>query len=156
VLITTPPDLTIYMAFRKLARLWKIHLSAEGLWLERDVPIAPEFLATEVPAPLVKMFKHARAIVSRIEIVLGNLRIEFIRSGGHPPFPESFFDEIRMHADGDLSLLDADIAEISAQLFTGLHVNAVSATMPFAEIFNVPPSTVSVGNTFLSQSMPRK
>src|SRR5262245_16334619 len=95
-LISTPSDLDIYSAFRVVAQKRTALVKSERLWLERGVPIAPGFIAGDLPALFVRLFASARAMIARIELVVDVLRIEFIRSGGHPPLPESFFDEVHM------------------------------------------------------------
>jgi hypothetical protein len=142
LLIAAPSDWRIYKAFRHIAAHWREHVVSEGLWLEHDIPIVADFTGSKVPAVLTKLFDGERTIVAKIELVLGSLHIEFIRSGGHPPFLQSFFDEIRLSLAGEQRFAEEELGHVVATLFRNLSIRAITAMPPFTRLFDVPAAKI--------------
>jgi len=139
-LIDAPLDCRIYTAFRAVARKYRESVESQSLWLERDVPITPDLTAATPSRLLFRLFDGAQSIIARIELVVAGLRVEFVRSGGHPPFPESFFDELHLSIGRQIER--AKLESIVAMLFASLSVKVVTATGVFAPLLHVTPGTM--------------
>lgn len=111
LLLRSPNDREIYEAFRAIAahakRGCKEHLGVEG-----NLSLTAGLCASEVPATVERLLDADAEMIDRLELEFGGLRWTYLRSGGHPPFRESFFDEIHLQQVDALSLSDSQLHDV--------------------------------------------
>jgi hypothetical protein len=139
MLIASPSDHLVYECFRSIASTSPCPVIREQLWLEGNVPLAPVLAQPIVPAAMRRVLAADCALISRIELEFPGLKIEYLRSGGHAPFKESFFDEVHLQAQG-LAVSHEDLQEILARLIDTLQVATARAAGVFASSEHLLPS----------------
>lgn len=104
LLIASPSDRDIYERFRMLARRWRSRVLHEDLVLEGGVPLMPELAGSAAPRAVERVLAANCSIIDRIDLDIGGVLVRFRRSGGHAPYRESFFDEVRLNVHGRVAL----------------------------------------------------
>jgi hypothetical protein len=135
LLIPAPTDVEIYRCCRAIANLLRQHVSSERLWLEHDLPLSPGFCDADPPAAMRRVLARDSTLIARIQIDVGGLQIHYVRSGGHDPFRESFFDEVFVVAVEDLRLSDQQVQDVLITLYKRLGATAVRGTPLFSDLF---------------------
>lgn len=92
--------------------------------------------APRVGDALQKLIDADCAIISRIELDLAGMRITYWRSGGHSPFKESFFDEIRIELIDELTFCEDCARDVLRELCATMHVSTHSSTPRFKQIID--------------------
>jgi hypothetical protein len=103
LLIPAPSDRDIYRAFRALAAHAR-HGCKEYLSIEGGVVLTAGLCAPDTPPTLERLLNADCEMIDRLELELDGLRWSYVRSGGHAPFRESFFDEVHLKQVGELTL----------------------------------------------------
>lgn len=103
LLIRAPSDRQIYEAFRAIAAHAK-HGCVEHLWIEGDLPLTAGLCAPEAPPTVERLLNADCEMIDKLELEFSGLRWTYVRSGGHAPFRESFFDEVHIEQTQPLSL----------------------------------------------------
>jgi hypothetical protein len=133
LLIPAPSDAAIYEIFRSLASRWRSRLLSQQLWIEGDLPLTPGLTEAAVPQTMTRLLDADCAIIDKIELQFAALRITYVRSGGHAPFRESYFDEVRLEASAT-SLSSNEVRAIVESTLRSLPVASYSASPGFAEL----------------------
>lgn len=111
LLLRSPTDREVYEAFRTIAAHAK-HGYKEHLTVEGDLSLTAGLAAPEIPATIERLLDADAEMIDRLEIEFGGLKWTYVRSGGHPPFRESFFDEIHIQQTDALSMSDAQLRDL--------------------------------------------
>jgi hypothetical protein len=135
LLVPAPSDRAIYEVFRSLASRWRSRLAGERLLIEGDLPLTPGLSAPSIPQTMVRLLDADCAMIDQMELQLAGLSVTYVRSGGHAPFRESYFDEVRLEAPVDV-LHSQEVRAIIESTFTSLPVVSHSATASFAEVID--------------------
>lgn len=116
LLLRSPSDREVYEAFRTIAAHSKHdcreHPCREYLSVEGNLSLTAGLAATNVPATVVRLLDADAEMIDRLEIEFGGIKWTYVRSGGHPPFRESFFDEIHIQQTDALSMSDAQLHDL--------------------------------------------
>jgi hypothetical protein len=111
LLLRSPTDREIYDAFRAIAtyakRGCREHLSVEG-----DLSLTAGLSTPEVPGTIERLLDAEADMIDRLELEFGGLRWTYLRSGGHPPFRESFFDEMHIQQTDALAIPDKQLHDL--------------------------------------------
>lgn len=134
LLIRAPSDWAIYEAFRALATNAPHGACAEHLWIEGDLPLTSGLCAPEVPATLERLLNADCEMIDKLELEFGGLKWTYVRSGGHAPFRESFFDEVRVELVHALTMSRDAFRALMDCALSRLHVLSHSGTALFTEI----------------------
>jgi hypothetical protein len=113
---------------------WSHCLSREQLWLEGEVLLAPNFAQHLAPQAIQRVLTAECSLIAKIEIQLAGLTIRFVRSGGHAPFKQSFFDELHLEPEEHLDLSEAELRQILLQITQWLHVVNVRGSELFTTL----------------------
>jgi hypothetical protein len=127
LLIRAPSDRTIYEAFRSLAARGRNRLTEEHLFIEGDIPLTAGLSAPAVPGTLERLLEADCEMIDKLELKFGPLQVSYLRSGGHAPYRESFFDEIRLEADA-VHLDQNELSELLEVIFRHLSVTSHSGS----------------------------
>jgi hypothetical protein len=127
LLIRAPSDRSIYEAFRAIAAFAK-QGCIEHLWIEGDLPLTSGLCAPEVPATVERLLQANCEMIDKLELEFGGFRWTYLRAGGHTPFRESFFDEVRIEEIGDITLSQTELRSVFACTLSRLGVASQSAT----------------------------
>ena len=103
--------------------------------LDGEVPVEPRLENRVAPASVERILAADCSMIDEITLDLGGLVISFRRSGGHTPYRESFFDELRLHAHATLELRVDEVAEVLRYLWRRLGVVAASGTPLFSGVW---------------------
>jgi hypothetical protein len=121
LLLRSPTDREIYDAFRVIAtyakRGCREHLSVEG-----DLSLTPGLSTPEVPGTIERLLNAEADMIDRLELEFGGLRWTYVRSGGHPPFRESFFDEMHIQQTDALSVSDMQLHDLIERTISRLPI----------------------------------
>ena len=134
LLIRAPSDREIYSAFRSLAARWRSQLRAEYLSIEGDVPLTAGLSEPVVPRTLERLLDADCEMIDTLAAEIGSLRITYVRSGGHAPFRESFFDEVRIETIDEKTPQLEEPQAVLEDLLGLLTVTSHNATSLFAEL----------------------
>lgn len=129
LLIDSPSDRAVHDAFRAIAARDPRAVSGEHLWIEGDVPLTAGLTTQAVPRTLARLLEADCEMIDRLELEIGPLQIRYLRSGGHEPFRESFYDEI--HLDVQEACNEAAVSEIVREICERLSVVSHSGTPLF-------------------------
>jgi hypothetical protein len=127
LLIRAPSDRAIYDAFRSLAARGRSRLTEEHLFIEGDIPLTAGLSSPSVPGTLERLLEADCEMIDKLELKFGSLQISYLRSGGHAPYRESFFDEIRLEADA-AQLDQSELSGLLEVIFRQLSVTSYSAS----------------------------
>lgn len=127
MLIRAPSDRAIYDAFRSLAARGRSRVTEEHLFIEGDIPLTAGLSAPSVPGTLERLLEADCEMIDRLELKFGSLQITYLRSGGHAPYRESFFDEIRLEAD-TANLEQDELSGLLEPIFQQLSVTSHSGS----------------------------
>lgn len=134
LLVRAPSDREIYGAFRALAGRWRDREIGEQLLIEGDVPLTADLAAPAMPATLQRLLDADCEMIDVLAIEAHPIRVTYLRSGGHAPFRESFYDELRVEVHEDAAASAGELESIFTTLFSHLGVVSHSASSPFATI----------------------
>ena len=134
LLIPAPTDAQVYRCCRAIAWRLQVPLTCERLWLEQDVPLTPGLCEPKPPSAISRVLACDCMLIARIQLEVGGLQIDYVRSGGHDPFRESFFDEVRLSAVGVLQLDQAQVQEVIMILCTALDAAALRGSPLFTQL----------------------
>jgi hypothetical protein len=87
-----------------------------------------------VPASLQRLLDADCEMIEMLAIEVGDISVTYVRSGGHAPFRESFFDELRVRVREGATPSAGELESIFSALFSHLGVVSHTAKSPFAEI----------------------
>ncbi|MET0986424.1 MAG: hypothetical protein ABW034_13555 [Steroidobacteraceae bacterium] len=99
------------------------------------MPLSPGLCAPEPPLAISRVLAHDSTLIARILLEVGGLQIEYLRSGGHDPFRESFFDEVHLTASSELQCDHQQLQEVLMTLHAALDAAAVRGSTLFMELF---------------------
>jgi hypothetical protein len=133
LLVPAPSDAAIYEIFRSLASRWRSRLLSQHLWIEGDLPLTPGLTEAAIPPTMTRLLDADCAIIDKIELQIAGLNVTYVRSGGHAPFRESYFDEVRLEASAG-SLSSNEVRAIVESTLKSLPFVSYSATPGFAEL----------------------
>jgi hypothetical protein len=133
LLVPAPSDAAIYEIFRSLASRWRSRLLSQHLWIEGDLPLTPGLTEASIPPTMTRLLDVDCAIIDKIELQFAALSITYVRSGGHAPFRESYFDEVRLEASAT-SLSSNEVRAIVDSTLKLLPFVSYSASPGFAEL----------------------
>ncbi len=134
LLVRAPSDREIYQAFRALAVRWGDREIGEQLLIEGDVPLTADLAAPAMPATLQRLLDADCEMIDVLAIEAHPIRVTYVRSGGHAPFRESFYDELRVQVREDVAASAGELESVFTTLFCHLGVVSHSADSPFATI----------------------
>lgn len=134
LLIRAPADREIYAAFRALAAQAQDHSSREQLIIEGDVPLTAGLSTPSVPATVQRLLDADCDMIDNLSLQIGELCVTYVRSGGHAPFRESFFDEVRLEAKDASSIDSANVEKVLEILNVHLAVVSHTVTGAFADL----------------------
>ena len=121
LLLRSPTDREIYETFRTLAsnakRGCREHLTVEG-----DLSLTAGLGAPEIPGTIERLLDAEADMIDRLELEFGGLRWSYFRSGGHPPFRESFFDEVHIQQTDALSISDMQLHDLIERTISQLPI----------------------------------
>lgn len=160
LLVRAPSDHEIYGAFRQLASRWRNQAIGEQLLIEGDVPLTAGLGAPAVPATLQKLLDADCEMIDLLLMQAHHITVTYVRSGGHAPFRQSYFDEVRVHVDEVDEASATELEAIFRTLFDCLEVVSHSALAPVSNIlaaFVAKQSTTGRSNPIdLSSRMPER
>jgi hypothetical protein len=121
LLLRSPNDREIYEAFRTIAthakRGCKEHLGVEG-----NLSLTAGLCEPQTPGTVERLLSADVEMIDQLELEFGGLRWTYLRSGGHPPFRESFFDEIHIQQVDVLSLSDSQLHDLIESMISQLPI----------------------------------
>ncbi|HKQ82437.1 MAG TPA: hypothetical protein VJS42_09605 [Steroidobacteraceae bacterium] len=135
LLIPAPADTRIYSCCRSIAELLDCQVTCERLWIEHEVPLSPGLCVPEPPLAISRILAHDSTLIARILLEAGGLQIEYLRSGGHDPFRESFFDEVHLSVSSELQCDHQQLQDVLMTLHAALDAAAVRGSPLFMELF---------------------
>ena len=121
LLLRSPTDREVYEAFRTIAAQSE-HAAREFLSVEGDLSLTAGLAAPVIPATVGRLLDADAEMIDRLEIEFGGLKWTYVRSGGHPPFRESFFDEIHIQQVDALSMSDAQLQDLLERALSRLSI----------------------------------
>ena len=133
LLIRAPSDREIYDAFRVIAAHAK-HTCVEHLWIEGDLPLTAGLCAPQAPPTVERLLNADCEMIDKLELEFGGFRWTYIRSGGHAPFRESFFDEVRIEQIEAATLADEELRAVLHSALSRLPVVSHSGSSGLSEL----------------------
>ena len=133
LLIRAPSDREIYGAFRLIA----VHAKqpcVERLWIEGDLPLTAGLCAPQAPPTVERLLNADCEIIDRLELEFGGFRWTYIRSGGHAPFRESFFDEVHIDQVEPVALEGEELRAVLQSALSQLPVVSHSGSAGLSEL----------------------
>lgn len=144
LLVRAPADGEIYAAFRTLAANAQEQVAREELLIAGDVPITSGLTSSAVPPALQRLLDAGCDMIDKLSLEIGDLSITYLRSGGHAPFRESYFDEIRIEARDPDAIDPAALERVIETLNSHLSIASHTATGTYADIIAEASSRESV------------
>jgi hypothetical protein len=139
LLIRAPSDREIYDAFRAIAAHAK-QTCIEHLWIEGDLPLTAGLCAPQAPPTVERLLNADCEMIDKLELEFGGFRWTYIRSGGHAPFRESFFDEVRIEQIEPVTLADEELRAAVQSALSQLPVVSHSGSGGLSELIKRDPS----------------
>jgi hypothetical protein len=133
LLIRAPSDREIYDAFRAIAAHAK-HTCVEHLWIEGDLPLTAGLCAPQAPPTVERLLNADCEMIDKLELEFGGFRWTYIRSGGHAPFRESFFDEVHIEQIEPLALVGEELRVVLQSALSALPVLSHSGSGGLLEL----------------------
>lgn len=143
LMIPAPADNQIYDCLHSIAAGLVPHVACERLWLEHEVPLSPGLCDPQPPCAIGRVLSHGSSLIARIALEIGGLKLEYVRSGGHDPFRESFFDEVLLAIIGELQLDQQQVQDVLLALYTGLGATVFRGSPLFTDLFESAVQTAS-------------
>lgn len=135
LLIRAPSDRSIYETFRAVATHDRGRIRHEQLLIEGNVPLTAGLAAPEVPHTVERLLEAESEMIDKLALQTGKLRMTYVRSGGHAPYRESYFDEIQLDAPR-ATAKPHEIAQVLETLFKGLSVTSHMGTPYLSELID--------------------
>lgn len=152
LLIRAPSDRDIYDAFRAIAAHAK-GACKEHLWIEGDLPLTAGLCAPEAPASVERLLSAECEMIDKLELEFSGLRWTYIRSGGHAPFRESFFDEVHIEQVAPLSLASHEFRAVLECALSSLPVVSHSGSSELSEVIQEIQADSSAPHQALRDAM---
>jgi hypothetical protein len=133
LLIRAPSDREIYGAFRVIAAHAK-HTCIEHLWIEGDLPLTAGLCAPQAPPTVDRLLNAECEMIDKLELEFDGLRCTYIRSGGHAPFRESFFDEVHIEQIEPVALVGEELRAVLQSALSALPVLSHSGSGALLEM----------------------
>jgi hypothetical protein len=121
LLIRAPSDREIYNAFRVIAAHAK-HTCIEHFWIEGDLPLTAGLCAPQAPPTVERLLNADCEMIDKLELEFGGFRWTYIRSGGHAPFRESFFDEVHIEQIDCIAVVGEELRAVLRSALSALPV----------------------------------
>ncbi len=134
LLIRAPTDREIYGAFRAIAAHAQDQAQHEQLLIEGDVPLTAGLTSPTVPTTLQRLLNADCDMIDTLSLDIGGLSVIYRRSGGHAPFRESYFDEVRIETKDAAAIDPAELESLIHDLSHHLCVASHTATGAHADL----------------------